>query len=72
MKKFYSILEKIMSKNTLNRKLAEFMDERIMHYANKFQGTIPPLIPFEDEPDWYKKTMEALAKEVIKYLKEQV
>jgi hypothetical protein len=50
----------------LERELAEFMDEKLIEYTNKFQfERAAKAVPFKTAPAWYKKTMLAVAKDVI-------
>jgi hypothetical protein len=53
------------SQKKFELELAEFMDDRIIKYANEFQGKEPPPPCFKTAPVWYKKTMLAVAKDVI-------
>jgi len=47
--------------------LAEFLDDKIIHYANKFQGKVPPPPQFDTAPDWYQKTMIAVAHDIFEH-----
>jgi hypothetical protein len=60
------------AKKKLVRELAEFLDDRIIRYANEFQGKEPPPPCFETAPGWYKKTLLSVAHDVREHERQRV